>query len=120
VPAAEFPGHYLSRFLQFLKGAFLVSLDQETLREALQFANISGPCIFQTSGDEPLGQGGNYRTAIEAGKSLDEMFEQDRNFLQAVRSGGIRRTKVLQPVIRSWRRAPDSSASPMSTLVAGR
>src|SRR6266481_1925885 len=55
------PGHYpyLSRFLQFLKGAFLVSLDQETLREALQFANISGPWIFQTSGDEPLGRG-NY------------------------------------------------------------
>jgi len=27
---------------------------------------------------------GKLRTAIEAGKSLDEMFEQDRNFLHSV------------------------------------
>jgi len=81
VPAAEF------RSLPFPisaipEGSVLVSLDQETLREALQFANIRAMNI-PDSGDEPLGRG-NYGTAIEAGKSLDEMFEQDRNFLQAV------------------------------------
>jgi len=56
--------HYLSRCCHFLKGRFLSIWIRETLRKALQVANISGPMDIPGKRRRALGQE-NYGTTIE-------------------------------------------------------